>query len=182
MPRLLNLRLEGIASPANLKGLDLPTLRKLTINLYGDRGSYNFNPLDYPVLHELGLGMYEKLKRVDVLSFSCLATIRLRTRYFTNPEGNHLCTALLCHPEGCPMLQELHFQKSLEWDILILMLERRNYGLRGVKRIHSIALPFVPFIIRQTLKHLLTGESAERPSLVSISLEATREMLFNSDV
>jgi hypothetical protein len=82
----------------------------------------------------------------------------------------------------CPSLQELHLEECLEWDLLILMLERRNFGLDGVNRIHTVTLPFVPFLIQQTLTLLLTGETAVRPPLESISLEATREVLFDPAV
>jgi hypothetical protein len=147
-----------------------------------EKESYTLNPLEYPVLYELDLGIHEALKPVDVLSFSSLSSIRLTTEYFTNPEGNHLCTELLYNPEGCPSLQELHFQECLEWDILFLMLERRNFGLEGVKTIHTVTLPFIPFFIRQTLTLLLAGEKADRPVLESISLEVTREVLFDHTV
>jgi hypothetical protein len=125
--------------------------------------------------------MYDPLK-VDVLSFSSLSSIRLKSRYFTNPEGNQLCMELLYNPEGCPSLQELHFKMGLEWDILVLMLERRNFGLKGVKKIHTVTVRYLPSFISPTLTLLLAGEKAERPSLESISLEATREVLFDPTV
>jgi hypothetical protein len=180
-PNLLSLGLEEIRSSVDLGDLDLPSLRNLAIHP-GEGGGYSLNGPYYHRLHELDLGVCEALKRVDILSFSLLASIRLAARYFTNPEGNRLCTALLCHPEGCPMLRELHFERCLEWDILVLMLGRRNFGLKGVKRIYTITLPFVPSAIRRALLLLLAGESAERPALESLSLEETREVLFDADV
>jgi hypothetical protein len=180
-PNLLSLRLEPSAPIAHLECLGTSSLRKLTIRPT-EGGGYTLNPPDYPVISELNLGMYNALKPVDVLSFSSLSSIRLKSKYFTNPEGNQLCIALLCNPEGCPSLQELHFKMGLEWDILVLMLERRNFGLKGVRRIHTVTLRYIPFFIHQTLTPLLAGERAERPSLESISLEATREVLFDATV
>jgi len=173
--------LEPTAPIVNVENLSISSLRKLTIHPK-DEGNYTINHLDYPALFELDLGMYEALKRVDILSFSSLCSIRLKTDYFTNPEGNHLCSALLCNPGGCPLLQELHFKRDLDWDLLVLMLERRNFGGKGVKKIHTITLPFIPLSIHQIITLLLAGEKIERPSLESISLEATRELLFDPTV
>jgi hypothetical protein len=178
MPNLLGLRLAYTTS-AGLKGLDLSSLRTLTIRA-NHKESYNLDPLDYPMLCEIDLRGYEALKDVDILSFSRLSSIRLNTHLFTNPEGNHLCMSLLCNPEGCPLLQELHCEESLEWDVLILMLERRNFGLKGVKRIHTLTIPFIPYPIHHTVNLLLAGENTKRPPLEPTSLEATRELLFDS--
>ena len=69
----------------------------------------------------------------------------------------------------------------MEWDILFLMLERRNFGFKSVKRIRTVTF-LVPFFIRRTLTLLLAGEKGVRPPLKSISLEATREVLFDPTV
>jgi hypothetical protein len=177
-PNLLSLQLVNMASSAALKYLGVSCLRKLAV-----RGeSHTLNPSDFPVISELELGFYNAFKAVDILSFSSLRLIRLYTYHFINPEGNNLCTALLYYPKSCPSLQELHFHQCVEWDILVLMLERRNFGLEGVKRIHTITLRFVPFHIHHILTCLLAGETAVRPPLESISLEATRELLFDPTV
>jgi hypothetical protein len=180
-PNLLSLRLENMISSTDLQRLGVSHLRKLVIHpadpVKGE--SYVLNPSDFPVLSELDLGQYARLNPVDVLSFSSLRSIRLGTEYFTNPEGNHICTALLYYPTLCPSLQELHFEECLEWDLLFLMLERRNFGLEGVNRIHTVTLRYIPSFIYQTLTLLLAGEKEETPSLDSISLETTREVLFD---
>jgi hypothetical protein len=173
-PNLLSLKLENISS-TDLECLGVSCLRKLRVG----GGSQTLKPSDFPVLSELDLGRYATLKPLAILSFPSLRSIRLGTNHFNNPEGNHLCTALLYYPTTCPSLQELHFQECLEWDILFLMLERRNFGLEGVNRIHTVTGPFVPFLIHQTLTLLLAGEAAVTPPLESISLEATREVLFD---
>jgi len=180
-PNLLRLRFEKMLSSTDFKHLGISCLRKLSFHADVE-DNCTLKPFDYSGLHEIDIRGYQALKRVDSLSFSRLSSIRLKPWYFTNPEGNYLCTELLCNPEGCPLLQELHFERDVDWDILILMLERRNVGLKGIKRIHTVTLPFVPFLIRQTLTLLLAGEKAVRLPLESISLEATREVLFDPTV
>ena len=77
------------------------------------------------------------------------------------------------------MLQELHSDRCLEWNLLFLMLERRNFGLEGVKRIHTAVFPWVPFTIRSYLTRLLASESIERLPLTLVSIETTREATFD---
>jgi hypothetical protein len=62
------------------------------------------------------------------------------------------------------------------------MLQRRNTGKNGVSKIGTVSLPFTPFTLRQPLACLLAAESVELPPLASLSLEATREVMFDSTV
>jgi hypothetical protein len=180
-PNLLHLTVDKLTSSADIELLGAFYLR--TLHIYGKEGEISLlSPLNYLALRSLILGTHGLLKQVDVLSLSNLSYIWVSTKYFTNPEGNQLCTELLCNPEGCPSLQELHFPATLEWDILFLMLERRNFGRKGVKRIHTVTLSFIPFVIHHNLTLLLTGERAVSIPLESISLEATREVLFDPTV
>lgn len=94
-----------------------------------------------------------------------------------NPAADHLCLELARYPEHCPLLEQLHFDVCVAWDIFFLMLERRNLGFQSVKRIHTVILPFVPPHLRRLLNTLLDGKHVERPSLVSLSLEETREII-----
>ena len=84
------------------------------------------------------------------------------------------------YPESCPFLRQIQLNDFVEWDILFLMLERRNFGLVGIQRIQTLTLPFVPFEYCQYLSCLLEGrlEPLEKPS----SLEVTRDLIFDPNV
>jgi hypothetical protein len=99
-----------------------------------------------------------------------------------NCQGNRLCVEILYYPEHLPSLQRLHFHSFVEWDILDFMLERRNFGVRNVKRICQVTLPFVPSELRPSFRLLLEGERAERPSNLELSLDTTREVLCDPNV
>ena len=85
------------------------------------------------------------------------------------------------HPECCPSLREIHFGDFVEWDILFLMLERRNLGDKRIARIGQVTLPFVPYPFRGPLENVLNGKCEKKPSeYLPLSLEETREVLFES--
>ena len=178
---------EGLAS---LNALDLHKLvvsfRRVCDADSDESTRYNIvlDPWAYPNLVELHLKLYGSIPRLQFSSFSQLIVIKLSSpRRVTNPIGIYLCLHFIYHPEHCPLLQELHSDRYLEWDLLFLMLERRNIGVTSAKQIHTVAFPFVPFALRSYLARLLAGESIDQPPpSSSSSLEATREVIFDSNM
>jgi len=187
-PNVLRLELLSPEGWMELPGLGLSHLRTLIVSspIIDESPVHIFrdlNQLSYPELHQISLTIFGHLKSLHSASLPHLVSITLTSSpWFTNPQGTSLCTALLYHPDHLQHLQELHFNLCVEWDILFLMLELRNLGTKGVTRIHTVDLPFVPFDFRRSLNLLLVGETTERPSLMDLSLELTRELLFDRTV
>lgn len=183
-PFLLSLHVSGITSGAEMASLTLGRdLRKLVLcSKMLCTGDYIFNPNLTIKLAELEIISLGALKRVEFSVFSHLSTIKLVSHHFMNPEGNRICTMLIYYPEACPSLQAIHFNNCLEWDILFIMLEMRNIRTRGIKRILTISLPYIPVTLCGPLELLLAGERSDLPSWVSLSLEETREELWDPAV
>jgi hypothetical protein len=197
------LKLEG---PAYLDSLHVPNLLKLTLAL-PNIGVWPIH-VCHPRIRSLAIKPHRNTRDFKVLSLNCtdlrhlrlddiplqvtwehlslsnVVTITLASPFagVVHPSSNLLCLTLLCNPEKFPSLQQLHFNTSIDWDILFLMLQRRNIGQNGVKRIDTVTLPFIPFDLQQPLARILAAESMELPPLESLSLEATREVTFDSNV
>jgi len=107
-----------------------------------------------------------------------LSTLSITSKTFMNPQGNLLCVQLIYNPEYCPVLQQIYFSDFIEWDILFLMLQRRNYGKVPVKKISRVAVPYVPAFLRQPLGCLLEGEPIDWGDL-PLSLEETRKEIVD---
>ncbi|PVG03982.1 hypothetical protein CPB86DRAFT_869331 [Serendipita vermifera] len=73
-----------------------------------------------------------------------------------------------------PCLEEIQMDECPEWDILIIMLERRNIlASRGIKSIKSLSLPSTcPSSISRLLPGLLAGKWVQRPSNFELSVNA----------
>jgi hypothetical protein len=88
---------------------------------------------------------------------------------------------LACRPDSYPSLEEITMIECPEWDILVIMLERRNL-LTGplVKRISNICMPslYPPSILR-IICGLLAGRWTERPSNRDLSLSGNVEIILD---
>jgi hypothetical protein len=184
MPNLLKLTLA-------LPNLDMwpphlshPRIRSLTLTSYRNAQDFKVLSLDCTDLRHLRLDDIPLRATSEHLSLSNVVTITLTSQFagVVNPSSNLLCLTLLCNPEQFPCLQQLHFNTCIDWDILLLMLHTRNIGQNGVHRIDTVTLPFMPFDLQQSLARILAAESMELPPLESLSLEATREVMFDSTV
>jgi hypothetical protein len=184
MPNLLKLTLDLPNLEAWPTHLSHPQIRSLSIRSQQSTQDFKVLSLDCIDLRHLRLDNIPLWVTWELLSLSNVVSITLisHLRCMVNPSSNQLCLALLCYPERLPALQQLHFNNNVDWDILFLMLQRRNLGQIGVKRIDTVTLPFIPFVLRQPLACLLTGEIVEIPPLASLSPEATREVMFDPTV
>jgi len=182
VPNLLSLHVTQLESINELAGLTAPHLRKLDIAT--DQHMSLTYMLDVPFLPELySLKVTANfLTGIQLPPLSQITRITLhetsRSQCF---QGNLFCMLLAYEPHQCSMLEKLEFNRFVEWDILFHMLERRNLAA-GSKRIDEISLPFVPLPLQLPLVVLLNGWEAERPSDESISMEATRELIFDMTV
>jgi hypothetical protein len=88
---------------------------------------------------------------------------------------------LACNPFSYPSLEEITLEECPEWDILVIMLERRNL-LTGpsIKRITKLNMPSLyPREILRVLCGLLAGRWTERPSNKDLSLAGNAEIIMD---
>jgi hypothetical protein len=182
VPNLLKLMLESPDLDMWPTLLSHPRIRSLTLAITSYLRTQAFS-LDCTELRDLSLYNIPPRATWGLLSLSNVVSITLTSGVGgVNPSNNQLCLALLCNPERLPSLQQLDFSRCVDWDVLFLMLQRRNIGKYEVQRIDTVTLPFIPFALQQPLARILAAESVELPPLVSLSLEATREVMFDSTV
>ncbi|PVF96808.1 hypothetical protein CPB86DRAFT_682461, partial [Serendipita vermifera] len=84
-----------------------------------------------------------------------------------------------CRPDAYPSLEEIRYQDCPEWDILIIMLERRNL-LSGshIKPIKKLHLPRIcPPRIARVIQVLLQGKWPDRPSNRELSMAGNAEVI-----
>lgn len=86
---------------------------------------------------------------------------------------------MIMDPCICPTLTEIGLQFVPEWDLLFLMLERRN-RLQGIARIQTLTLPSpIPLVLLEPLTDLLGGRVANRPSNWDLSFCGCMEEYFD---
>jgi hypothetical protein len=110
--------------------------------------------------------------------------------YSPNPgeEGSSLLEELALRIDSFPCLSRLKLQKFPEWDILFLMLERRNFHQSNsvtilCKLIDSITLPFRPASwIAKPLIDRLGGQLSIRPTNYELSHHAIAPIYFDRDM
>lgn len=77
------------------------------------------------------------------------------------------------HLDAFPALERIESSRYPEWDILFLMLERRNFlPNKSATRISTLVFPVIPsLVIVQSLAELLRGRFSNRPSNYELSLD-----------
>jgi hypothetical protein len=95
-----------------------------------------------------------------------------------------LCQQLAIHGDRCPRLERLEFSECPEWDILMIMLERRNCNKDPVVTpIKYIILPArIPRIIREAVRNRIQGRQSPRPSNYELSLQGNLDVIYDSDL
>jgi hypothetical protein len=90
---------------------------------------------------------------------------------------------LILRPNQWPFLEKISLSGLyLEWDILILMLERRNFVTESnVKRIKTLEFTNrLPYKLLYPITQLLKGKFVDRPPLIELSIEAIGNHLRDS--
>lgn len=130
--------------------------------------------------HEVGAFVYGGLKLTSFQTLSCMTIVGS----LFSPHETMLCLELLHQPDKCPALNEIRFRHGQpDWDTLFLMLEKRNFMQnRGISRIRTITLPFIPSELRAPLSLLLGGQYAERPPNKDLIIGGARELILDDKV
>lgn len=140
---------------------------------------------------KLKSGQWEHLRTLTVLTFAAdwegislpnvtrIIFRKLAPNDFTK-SSTSLCQEITKHPEIFPSLEYLAPSGPPEWEILFLMLERRNiFSDMKVERIKTVRLDLVPSLtILRPLTDLLGGRLTVYPSVSEISLSG-KEGIFD---
>jgi hypothetical protein len=88
---------------------------------------------------------------------------------------------LACNPCSYPSLEEITLDECPEWDILMIMLERRNLlTVPSIKPIKKLGIPSLyPREILKVLCGLLAARWTERPSNKDLSLAGNAEIILD---
>jgi len=105
--------------------------------------------------------------------------VLIEHEYKPGDSCTHFCQQLALSVHNCPALQHVSFNICPEWDILIEMLERRNFIQdQGIARIVRVDLPtYCPRRIRRLMIELVQGRRVVRPSNYELSLVANIDVL-----
>lgn len=143
------------------EGFVLTQLRSLTLSI-GEKVEvlWNIRAEDLPLLRLLSITFLGPRTRFDLPNFPSLVEITTTTQSPAFTQGMQLCLSLLQEPQKCLCLEQINLDSLLEWDILYLMLRRRNLHATKASRIKRIRVPSVPAKFRHIFVPLLAGTEA----------------------
>ncbi|KIM22590.1 hypothetical protein M408DRAFT_28572 [Serendipita vermifera MAFF 305830] len=178
---LISLRMLEVKSSEHLQQFLPRRLQSLVIQTSPEHeNTLELSPIVLPEIKRLSFVFHNV--RWTLTSLPVLTSIHLAYTSGMNFQGNMLCVKLIYHPEMCPSLREIDFGDFVEWDLLLIILKRRNLGRKDVARIEKISI-FVPFAFRQSLLDPLLGrEQQNGPSNTALSLEETRELICDPSI
>ncbi|CCA70063.1 hypothetical protein PIIN_04003 [Serendipita indica DSM 11827] len=191
-PRILSRSLENLLlflpselMPLAVSQLDCPNLVAIQFfedlsSKIGVPSSVTFDSSAYQNLFSITWGFRELRWEVTSLQSLKLITFTAASAKISNEFLLHL----ILYPKHCPTLEQIEFQAYPEWDLLFLMLERRNFLQdRDVTSIRTIGLPTtIGLILREPLLELLRGRYAKRLSNFEISMAGLAEIYFDRNI
>jgi hypothetical protein len=98
--------------------------------------------------------------------------------------ADRLIKLLATESNSCPLLERIHFSQFPEWDLLFILLRRRNI-LNGphVTPISFLSFPSkAPFFIIKPLRQLLKGMYPDIPPLRDLSLAGNVEIMLDREM
>lgn len=91
-----------------------------------------------------------------------------------------LCWRLSMDVFSCPALEQLRLLRAPEWDILFIMLERRNDRHNpAISPIKYLEIPTPCHSLQHPIIQVLRGSCASRPENLDISWEGNVEVLYD---
>ncbi|CAG7851506.1 SubName: Full=Uncharacterized protein {ECO:0000313/EMBL:CCA70116.1} [Serendipita indica DSM 11827] len=177
----------GIECPISTLWLfNNPSVRRLQFSIDADEWSPSHNlPLlilsdeQWPNLKSLSISLLTR--RYAILTVQ----LRLSNLHELIASGDALvagiCYNMALYPESLPLLQDLRLWTAPEWDILFILLERRNFvrlqGVRPIKRITLYRL--IPEHMQLAISMLLGGYIVTRPPTYELSRQAISKILID---
>jgi hypothetical protein len=153
-----------VNNPCDIQGGDFPALNVLSLTFLGP--SCHFQPLNLPSLTE----------------------ITISTRSPTFPQPMEFCASLISQPRNCPQLEQVRLDSFLAWDMLYLLLWRRNFLQdTPVSRIKRLGLRFLPSKFHPTFVSLLAGRPISSLSslltlMTRLSIQGTQSRLLDQEM
>ncbi|KIM26183.1 hypothetical protein M408DRAFT_197195 [Serendipita vermifera MAFF 305830] len=170
-------------------GVTFMRLRSMHLDIRGDtKSSIDLSGGEFPALKIFSITFLGPTSELIVADFSSLTEISVSTRLPTFTQGMKFCVALMCEPWKCPRLEQVNLDSFLEYDVLYMLLLKRNCTRTRAKvsRIKRLRLSFLLRILRQTFASLLSGHIP--PSTISQNLigrmciQETQSNLLNENV
>ena len=121
----------------------------------------------------------------EISKFTALRRLHILEGFSDDPSPNAVMIPLICDPHICPLLREVEFGFLPEWDLLFLMLERRNYLPHSldIARIETLVLPSpIPPVLLAPLTEILSGRFIERPSNLELSFHGFMNAYFDASM
>ncbi|KIM27392.1 hypothetical protein M408DRAFT_169513 [Serendipita vermifera MAFF 305830] len=145
-------------------GISLMRLESLLLAIGDDvKRPVEFNPKDFPLLKSVSITLHGPESLFKLPNLPNLIEIKLSTRSPALTQGMKLCASLIWEPEICPKLEKIHVDSLIQWDILFVLLKRRNFGQNsGISKIRELGLPQIAPHFRHLLTSLLKEQ--ETPS------------------
>jgi len=185
-------QLEQVRLPSSLECLQISGPQLL--DMFGSTTVTNFlfNDGGDPTLKASRLSEWSNLRFLDLkriesefhdFSLPALQVLSIRVPKII-ATVTALCQQLVIHGDRCPRLERLEFSDCPEWDIFMIMLERRNCNKDpGVTPIKYIILPArIPRIIREAVRERIQGRRSPRPSNYELSLQGNLDVICDSDL
>lgn len=119
---------------------------------------WNISGKSFPAMTLLSIAFLGPNTDLQLVESPSLIEPTISTRLPTFTQGTKICALLLHEPQKCPRLEQLALDGFLEWDILHLLLRRRNVLRNGpISRIKRLNLYFIPSKILRIFESLLGG-------------------------
>jgi hypothetical protein len=123
------------------------------------------------------------LKSITVSSSNSSKSSPVGLYYDDVMNATRLCIQIAMSPADLPSLEDLTMRCSPHWDILLLMLKRRNLVNKGgFVPLKTLWIPIFPKELEMVLWSLMNGRNPEWPSMHDISLHGILELLQDDSV
>jgi hypothetical protein len=149
------------------------------------RNPFGTRTTNFPVLKGLSITFRGPRTTFQLPDIPSLTEIVISTRLPTFSQGMEFCSSLIYEPWKFPQLEKVDLDSFVEWDILYLLLRRRNLLKHGaVSRIKILRLLAIPPIFYPILVPLLAGHDvASLPVwwgvMTQISIESAQTHLLD---
>jgi hypothetical protein len=189
IPNLVHLSatyLENFEIPA---GFTFTQLRSLDIDIGENVEALDdMSNADFPLLKVLSVTFLGPHGDFPLPNLSSLMEITISTKSPTFTQGMKFCASLICEPCKYPHLEQINLDSFLEWDLLYLMLRRRNFLQHPfVSRIKTLTLPLLLPKFRPMFGALLEGRHISSvplfwSSMIQLSIQGGQSRLLDSQM
>lgn len=166
--------------PQEFNTLHSSTVERLWIQCQDETVNGVYNVGQWPALRSLKI---ENIIEFPHMSSSLHYLHTLIVKPQSSNAITNCCYQLASHPSICPSLVHLKLHGTPEWDILFIMLKRRNsLHLKEVSPIKHLEIPEPPYFLSRAINQLLTGQEPCRPSSYELSWEGNAEILHDGSM